>query len=255
MSVISQTELKAVPEVTRDAAQSRTRWLSGLTIITGIGVVIGLFLALAYAGTDTQQGDVQRIFYIHMPAFIGGFVALVGTVVGGVMYLRTRQTKWDNLALAGVEVGLALSCVNLVTGMIWSRPIWNTWWTWDPRLTLEAIMLLIYAAYLMLRNAIENPETRRRFASVYGILAIISAIMVIVVIRIRPDTIHPTVIGPSSANAQGAFEIASARMGMTLGINMLVWGILVPVTLVWHSIRLHTLRERVEQARVALLDR
>ncbi len=233
----------------------RTRLLTGLTIVTGVGVLVGLFLALGFAGTDTQQGDVQRIFYIHMPAFIGGFVALVGTVIGGIMFLRKREARWDTLALAGVEVGLTLAFINLFTGMIWSRPIWNTWWTWDPRLTLEAIMILTYGAYLMLRNGIENPETRRRFASVYGILAIITAIMVIVVIRIRPDTIHPTVIGASPANAQGGFAIESARMGMTLGINMLVWGILVPLTMVWHRIRLHNLEDQVGAAKIELLNK
>ncbi len=218
-----------------------------LTLVTVLGVLAGLYMGLGYAGTDITQGDVQRIFYIHMPAFFGAFVALSVTVVGGIQYLRTRRPRWDALALAGAEVGLALTLVNLITGMIWARPIWNTWWTWDPRLTSSAIMTLTYAAYLMLRSGIENPEQRRRFASVYGIVAIVTVIMTLVIIRIRPDTIHPAVIGPSAQNAQGTFELeATAGVGAALGINLIVWGLLVPVALVWHRYRLQLEQDRVE---------
>ncbi len=258
MGVLQQAQPAPITESAPGAEQTanRTRLLNGLTALTVLGVIGGLYMALGYARTDIDQGDVQRIFYIHMPAFIGAFVAFCMTVVGGIMYLRTRNVKWDTLALSGVEVGFALGMVNLLTGMIWSRPIWNTWWTWDPRLTFEAIMILTYAAYLMLRNGIENPETRRRFASVYGILAIITALMVLVIIRIRPDTIHPVVIGENSASAQGGFALsASAGVAAALGVNMPVWAILVPVTLVWHRIRLQNLAHRVEAAKAGLFNR
>lgn len=218
-----------------------------LTLVTILMVLAALYMGLGYAGTDVTQGDVQRIFYIHMPAFFGAFLALSLTVIGGIQYLRTRQPRWDALALAGAEVGLALTLVNLITGSVWARPIWNTWWTWDPRLTSSAIMTLTYAAYLMLRSGIENVEQRRRFASVYGIVAIVTVIMTLVIIRIRPDTIHPAVIGPSPQDAQGSFELAAtAGVGAALGVNMIVWGLLVPVTLIWHRYRLQTEHDRVE---------
>lgn len=232
------------------------RLLMALTALTLIGIGFGLYMALGFAKTDANQGEVQRIFYIHMPAFIGAFVAFAATTFGGFMYLLTRKTKWDTLALAGVEVGLALAAVNLVTGMIWARPIWNTWWTWDPRLTLEAIMMLTYAAYLVLRASIGNAQTRRRFASVYGMLAIILVIMVIMISRIKPDTIHPTVFGPSSQQARGTFELdASAGMSAALGVNMLVWAILVPITLMWYRIRLNNLIERLNWLKARLAER
>src|SRR5262249_36195961 len=148
--------------------------------MTILAVAFGLYLALFWVGTDVEQGQVQRIFYIHLSAFTAAFVAFSTTVVGGVMYLRTRAVKWDILALSGVEVGMALALINLTTGMIWARPIWNTWWTWDPRLVSEAIMILTYAAYLMLRNGIENPDQRRRMASVYGILAMSTVIITLI---------------------------------------------------------------------------
>jgi len=218
-----------------------------LTLVTILMVLAALYMGLGYAGTDVTQGNVQRIFYIHMPAFFGAFLALSVTVVGGIQYLRTRQPRWDALALAGAEVGLALTLVNLITGSVWARPIWNTWWTWDPRLTSSAIMALTYAAYLMLRAGIENVEQRRRFASVYGIVAIVTVIMTLVIIRIRPDTIHPAVIGPSPQDAQGSFELAATPgVGAALGVNMIVWGLLVPVTLLWHRYRLQAEHDRVE---------
>lgn len=97
-----------------------------LTAVTAIALVVGLILALFIVSPDADQGDVQRLFYIHMPSFFGAFVAFSAAVVGGIGYLRTRNVKWDTLALSGIEVGLAFSVVTLATGSIWARPIWNT---------------------------------------------------------------------------------------------------------------------------------
>ncbi len=223
-----------------------------LTIATVIAVALGLYMALVYVGPDREQGDVQRIFYIHMPAFFGAFLAFSATVIGGVQYLRTRNNRWDTLALAGAEVGLAFSLVNVVTGSIWARPIWNTWWTWDPRLTSAAIMCLTYAAYLMLRSGIENPERRRRFASVYGILAITTVILTLIIIRIRPDTIHPAVIGSSPQSAEGTFD-ATRGVVVALLVNLPIWGLLLPITLMWHRIRLQNRVDQVEAAKMEVL--
>ncbi len=229
------------------------RVLTGLTAVTVVTVALGLFFALFYAGTDLEQGQVQRVFYIHMPSFFGAFTAFIAAVVGGTAYLRTRELKWDRMALAGVEVGLMLALVNLATGSIWARPIWNTWWTWDPRLTSAAIMALTYAAYLMLRAGVENPEQRRRFASVYGILAITTAIITLVIIRIRPDTIHPVVVGESPQSAEGGFAMGTGQM-IALLFNLPVWGLLVPITLMWFRMRLERMTDRVEQMKIQLLE-
>jgi heme exporter protein C len=234
-------------------SNARPRLLTILTVVTVIAVAFGLYLALFWVGTDVDQGQVQRIFYIHLSSFTAAFTSFSVGVVGGVLYLRNRQVKWDTLALAGIEVGLLLAVINLVTGMIWARPIWNTWWTWDPRLTSEAIMILTYAAYLMLRNGIENPEQRRRLASVYGILAMSTVIITLVITRIRPDTIHPVVIGPSPQNAEGEFEMTQ-RIGTVIGINSAIWTILVPWTLIWYRVRLENLAERVRALKMRIAN-
>jgi heme exporter protein C len=230
-----------------------------LTLASMVGVVAGLAMMLAYAGTDIDQGNIQRIFYIHMPSFFGGFVGFGAATLGGILYLRTRNPRWDTLALAGVEVGMALALVNLVTGMIWARPIWNTWWNWDPRLTAEAIMLLTYAAYLMLRVGIDNVEQRRRFASVYAIFAITTVILTLIIPRIVPSSIHPIVIGPvfngTELFAEGDFELAATQgVGMTLTVQFIIWAVLLPVTMLWHRIRLEARAEAVQTLRLRVLE-
>jgi heme exporter protein C len=139
-----------------------------------------------------------------------------------------------------------------LTGVAWMRPIWNAWWIWDPRLTSAAIMVLTYAAYLMLRAGIENPDTRRRFASVYGILAITTVILTLVIIRIRPDTIHPAVIGASPQNAQGEFD-ATPGVVIALIPALLFYTTLVPVTLMWYRLRLENFVDFVAQKRAQVL--
>lgn len=223
-----------------------------LTIVTLFGFLITLYLGLVNVGTDVEQGQVQRLFYIHMPSFFGAFTAFGATVLGGIQYLRTKEPRWDRLAVAGVEVGLALSTVNLLTGVAWMRPIWNAWWIWDPRLTSAAIMVLTYAAYLMLRAGIENPDTRRRFASVYGILAITTVILTLVIIRIRPDTIHPAVIGASPQNAQGEFQ-ATTGVVIALIPSLIFYTTLVPITLMWYRLRLENFVDYVAQKKAQVL--
>jgi heme exporter protein C len=234
---------------------SREFIFRSLTILAVGGFLFGVFFALTYPGTDVDQGEVQRIFYLHVSAFSGASIGFAAAVIGGILYLRTRNPKWDTLSLAGVETGLAMALVNLVTGSIWARPIWNTWWTWDPRLTSAAVMILTYAAYLLLRNGIDRADRRYGLAAVYSILAISTVIFTFVIIRIRPDTIHPTVIGPSVNNqtAEGAFAMAKA-MSATLGINSAIWCCLIAPALMWWRIRLQNKFDLVQKMRSVYLE-
>lgn len=256
MSSVKSTPLNTPAQQDRGTP----RLLIILTILTVIGVGISLYLGLFAAGTDMEQGEVQRMFYLHVPSFAGAFISFGVTVVAAILYLVTRNNKWDALALAGVEVGLFLSIINLVTGSVWARPIWNTWWNWDPRLVMDAIMILTYAAYLMLRKGIENPETSRRFASVYGILAFITVIATLMITRFRSDTIHPVVFGPvltdaSQMSVVGDFEL-DATPGVTsaVGFASFVWSTLIPITLIWYRLRLENLAERVSVMKANLLS-
>jgi heme exporter protein C len=115
-------------------------------------------------------------------------------------------------------------------------------------------MVLTYAAYLMLRNAIENGETRRRFAAVYGIFAFTTVLITLLITRIRPDTIHPVVIGPSPQNAEGGFEF-TARIGAVVGFNSFVWTVFIPGVLMAWRMRVQDAADRVEALRTTLAER
>jgi len=232
----------------------RSRVLLGLTIATAIGLVIMLVMALFVAQPDATQGDAQRIFYIHVSSYAGSAVAFFCTVVGGLAYLITRQKKWDQLALSGVEIGLSLATITLITGMCWARPIWNTWWADDPRLNAMAVMWLIYAAYLTLRSALEDPDRRARYAAVYGIAAFASVVFVYMIPRVRTDTLHPVVLtaGPTE-NKKGQFGVEDPSMISTLSIAM-IWWTMAAVTLVWYRVRVENLADRVRTIKARLLE-
>lgn len=224
----------------------------------GTYAAVGLFcvsmiLNFAYAGTEVTQGNVQRLFYIHLGSFFGSFVLFSAALIAGIQYLRTRQDKWDDLGFASIEIGLGFSLITIVTGMYWARPIWNTWWTWDPRLTTVAIMWLSYAAYLMLRAGIEDPDRRKRFAAVYGILAFGSVILTVAIIRLRADTIHPVVAGPSasSPNSSGEFGL-SDTISNTVFFNIasFIW---ISIIVCWHRIRLQNRLVTLERRKMELV--
>jgi heme exporter protein C len=232
-------------------AESRNRFLRGLTIAAVILFALALLMNFFYVGPEAKQGEAQRIFYVHLGAFLGSFLSFGTVLFAGIAYLRTRNPKWDTLSLASVEIGLGFSAINIITGMAWARPIWNTWWTWDPRLTSVAIMWLSYAAYMMLRSGIEDPERRRTFAAVYGIIAFASVIYTIIIIRVRPDTIHPVVAGPSEAEPEGGFNVTDPIRN-TLFFNLFTFAVLT-VTLIWYRIRLENLADRVARRKLNLL--
>jgi heme exporter protein C len=142
---------------------------------------------------------------------------------------------------------MVFAFINVVTGSIWARPIWNTWWTWDPRLTTATIMLLIYAAYLLLRQGIEDPERRARFGAVYAIVGFLSVPLTFFSARLF-RTIHPVVIGTNQPGAEGAFDM-TPLMTQTFMFSLLTFTFIF-IVLLWHRIRLGRLSDKVEQLKL-----
>ncbi len=233
----------------------RTRVLNALSALSTAMMLLSIGLALFYAGTDSIQGNVQRVFYMHLGAFGAAFVAFSVTVVSGVLYLITRNPRWDKLALASVQIGLPLATVTLITGAIWAKPTWNTFWERDPRLDAMLVMWVIYAAYLTLRTTIASQDRKARFAAVYGILAFVSVVYTTIVSRTRTDTLHPVVIAPqlSTTNtaAVGSFSIGDDVI-LTISISSLSW-IVLCLTLIWHRVRQENLYERVQELKARVL--
>ncbi len=123
-------------------------WITGILFITAI---LGVFF---YAPLEAVMGWVQKVFYFHVAAGWTGMLGFLVSAVAGVLYLVKKDPRWDRIGFAGVEIGMVFMLICILTGSIWARPIWNTWWTWDPRLTTATIMELIYAAYLLLRQCV-----------------------------------------------------------------------------------------------------
>ena len=219
-----------------------------MSVVVGLSFVFGMYLALIYAPLDNFQGEIQRIFYLHLGAFTGAFVGFISAVLGGIVYLRTRHEHWDMLAHAGVEVGLLMATINIATGAIYARPIVNAWWTWDPKLTAVSIMALTYASYLMLRNGVESPDRRRVFASVYGIIAFVTVMYTFVIIRMRSDVLHEVMFEPGAGLLGMPY-----RMQITLFANILIWaGLITPMLMAWR-IRLENLLQENERLRLDIL--
>jgi heme exporter protein C len=158
-------------------AKSGGRWDVLVIALAALLILIGIILVFGVAPTADRLsgGDVQRIFYFHVGiAWIAGLAMFV-TFVSSILYLaRGEQRKYDIVAAASVEIGVVFGVMVLLSGMLWARPVWNTWWTWDPRLTTTAITEFIYIAYLMLRAAVDDPQRRARFSAVYGIIGFVS---------------------------------------------------------------------------------
>jgi heme exporter protein C len=149
----------------RDKAIAVCAWLAALLLAGNLAVIL---LALP---DEVQQGPIFRIIFFHVPVAWTAFLCFFAALVASIGYLATRRLGYDSFAAAATEVGLAFGAANLLTGMIWGRVIWGIWWTWDARLTSMLVGWIIYAGYVMLRRAIEEPSERARMSAVVSILA------------------------------------------------------------------------------------
>ena len=145
------------------------------TRILGVASLISLTLLLAaafwWSEPDDVQGDAVRLFYLHVPVAVVQYVAFVIAGVGSVMYLWKRSVFGDLMAYAAAEVGLLYCGLTLITGMLWGRPTWGTYWDWgDVRLVSTLILFLLFLGYMTLRSAVHDPAERARFSAVVGIM-------------------------------------------------------------------------------------
>jgi heme exporter protein C len=217
-------------------------------IITIALMLLATAMVFLYAPLEAVMGNVQRVFYFHISTAWVGMIGFGVAAVAGIAYLRSGNMKWDVWGLAAVELSVVFFFIAIVTGSIWARPAWNTWWTWDPRLTSAAIVELIFAAYLLLRQGIEDPEKRARFGAVYAILGFISVPITFLSIRLL-RTIHPVVIG-GTGGGQGGFDM-TPRMLQTMMFSLFTFSVLF-VDLYWHRLRLGFLASKVEELRLKL---
>ena len=161
----------------------RDKILYGLGIIAAALLARNIYKIFMVLPDEAAQGMIFRILFFHAPM---AMTAMLGSAVGliaSVGFLLTKNFKYDAIAVAVTEVGLAFLAANLVTGSIWGRIIWGIWWTWDARLTSALVCWLLYAGYLMLRHAIEEPTQRATVAAVFNIFAFVDVPIVIFSIK------------------------------------------------------------------------
>jgi heme exporter protein C len=168
-------------------------------IATAATMLLLLYGAFVHAPQDRLQGPVQRIFYVHVPSAWIGMLAFLVVFVASIAVLVTRSRRWDRLAASSAEVGVVFTTGVLLTGPLWARPVWGTYWSWDPRLTSYFVLWLLYLTYLALRSYVVDPARRARYSAVLGIVAFLDVPLVYVSVRWW-RSLHP---GPVVANREG----------------------------------------------------
>jgi heme exporter protein C len=212
-----------------------------------MGVLVGLYLALLWAPTEAVMGDVQRIFYFHMPsAWVALGPSFTVVFACSILYLVKKDLRYDRIAAASAEIGVMFTTITLITGPLWARPIWGAYWTWDPRLTTTLVLWFIYVAYLMLRASSSPGHKRARLAAVVGIVGWVDVPIVFMSIRWW-RTIHPLLINGLSMNLDPS-------MAFVLVFCLAVFSLLY-VYLLIVRVRQEELGSRVDRLRQQLLMR
>ncbi|MFN2188004.1 MAG: cytochrome c biogenesis protein [Candidatus Promineifilaceae bacterium] len=236
-------------------ASSLLNWLAA------VAMVITLFVVFFFAPEERTMGNVQRIFYFHVGGAWVAAVTFLVALLAGVSYLRNPSSTKDVIALASVEIGIVFTTTTIVSGSVWGRPAWNTWWEWTPRLTSITVLWLVYMAYFMLRGAVEDEERKKRYAAVYVIAAFVTVIMTYISIRLLRD-LHPVVFGGAVESAQGGQQglqeiepgLASAKMGMTLTSSVITFSLIYVAWLV-NRIKVQNIVDEVGQLKMRVMAR
>ena len=172
---------------------------SYLAVLCGLPMLADLYLIFVVAPTDSVLGHVQRVFYFHVPVAIMSFLAFLLVFVASIGYLIGRNPSWYRLAYSAAEVGVVFVSLALLTGIIWARPVWNTWWTFEPRLTTTLILWFIYVGYLLIGYAAPTRAKGALYSSVVGIVGFVDVPIVYYSV-VWWRSIHPApVIGPMAA--------------------------------------------------------
>ncbi|WP_152412703.1 cytochrome c biogenesis protein CcsA [Nitrolancea hollandica] len=208
-----------------------------LGVLAGLTMLIALYMMAFYVPSDRVQGISQRIFYIHVPMAWDAFLAFFVVFIGGIMYLVRRSPGWDQLARAAAEIGLVFTSLVLITGSLWGKPIWGTWWSWDARMTSTLILWFIYLGYFMLRSYVGDRERAARYSAVLGIIGFVDVPIVYMSVNWW-RTLHPQAV----VNLSGAAMPAS--MLTTLMVSLLAFTILLGY-LLYQKFRIEQAKDRV----------
>lgn len=178
----------------------------GLVILSIPVMITALYLIFIWSPVERQMGIVQKIFYFHVASAWNAFLAFFVVFLCSIAFLMTRKRVYDLTAKVSAEIGVLFTTIVLTTGPIWGRSAWNTWWTWEPRLTTTLILWFIYFAYLMIRQMEGAWEKKARLAAVFGIIGFANVPIVYMSIRWWNSKLHPIVFGEGASGKGGGIE-------------------------------------------------
>ncbi|MDQ3605627.1 MAG: cytochrome c biogenesis protein CcsA [Gemmatimonadota bacterium] len=227
-------------ELTDHASIRATRlWAGGLGALATLVILFAFWMIFFYVPTERTMGIVQRIFYVHVPSAWVAFMAFGIVALCSVGYLWLRDERLDAIAVSAAELGTVFTTAVLLTGPLWGKIAWGTWWTWEPRLTLTLLLWFIYIGYFMLRGAAENPERGKRFAAVLGIVGAFNIPLIHVSVNwFRSLHPQPVILRPEGPQADP--EIVQTLLVSLLGFTLLFFSLLL------YRYALERLRTRVE---------
>ncbi len=179
--------------------------------------IIAQYLIWFHAPVEQSMGVVQKIFYTHMPLAWWSTVSFFVNFVASILYLAKRRDAYSRLAGAAAELGVLFSGLALITGMCWARPIWNVWWTWDPRLTTTLVMWFVYAAYLLLRASDVGGQRQDTVLAVLGVVAFLDVPLVFISARYW-RSIHPSVLGSQGGGMEPEMWLAVLANLVAMGL-------------------------------------
>ena len=209
-----------------------------LYIVTLVMMLVSTYAAFIYAPNEIIMGPIQRIFYFHMGTVWVATVAFIIVFIASIMYLVKGTRKWDTLAYSSAELGVFFITLTIITGSIWAKPVWGTWWTWDPQLTTTFILWILYIVYLLIRANSGYDEKKAKYSAVFAIIAFIDLPLVYISARVMRG-ISPVVFGPGG----GGIE---PKMMNALLITLVSFTLLF-ILLLLERIKLENLKYRVNK--------
>lgn len=181
--------------VTSPPGRGVAAWAVASAVSMTVAIIGAFFLA-----PENAEGDLQNIIYLHVPVAITSLLAFLVACVAGILYLRSRDERYDEVVAVSIGLGLLFVVLTIISGSIWARGFWGTWWRWqDPRLVTYLIIALLYAAFFVLRNSSED-NSRSRFSAVFAVIAFASVPLSFYAVRRAQDAVHPTAIDSNGIN-------------------------------------------------------
>jgi heme exporter protein C len=205
----------------RDKALGLARTGQIVTLVALLALA-GVFVrALMFTPMDRLQGLAQKILYMHAPAAITALMAYAVCGILSIVYLGLRDRRLDRAAAASAEVGVVLSVILLITGPLWGKPVWGTWWTWDARLTSTLFIFLLFVGYLIMRDSVIDPDQRARFSSVIGVLGLVLVPFIHLTVYLF-RTLHPEpmLLKPSAPSMPGVMLVTYVS---SIGVFVLLY--------------------------------